>query len=151
MADGRLISHFFFTLTVDRCSVLPCTRKIVESHEYKERKKERERESLRNPIYPQDYPILFIQSISNAVRSTVTDCGKDHARSGRGKRERGRRIEDCWGLKDWRLGSVERDGYMQFYESTGKGFILFPPRPFPRTPPESPKATQIRFDQVAGI
>ena len=100
MADGRLISHFFFTLTVDRCSVLPCTRKIVESHEYKERKKERERESLRNPIYPQDYPILFIQSISNAVRSTVTDCGKGHARSGRGKRERER-------LKDRGLLGIE--------------------------------------------
>lgn len=76
----------------------PCTRKIVESHEYRERKKERE--SLRNPIYPQDYPILFIQSISNAVRSTVTDCGKGHARSGRGKRERER-------LKDRGLLGIE--------------------------------------------
>lgn len=39
------------------------------------------------------------------------------------------------GFGDWRIGgpvTVERDGYMRFYESTGEGFVLFSCGALPR-------------------
>lgn len=52
------------------------------------------------------------------------------------------------GFGDWRIGglvTVERGGYMRFYESMGEGFVLFSCEAFPRTP-ELPKATEIRSE-----
>lgn len=48
------------------------------------------------------------------------------------------------GIEGLAVRSVERGGYMQFYESTGKGFILFPASPYHERF-ELPRATQIRF------
>lgn len=51
-----------------------------------------------------------------------------------------------WGFGDWRIGgpvTVERGGYMRFYESTGEGFVLFSCE---ARPLELPKATEIRSE-----
>lgn len=52
------------------------------------------------------------------------------------------------GFGDWRIGglvTVERGGYMRFYESTGEGFVLFSCEALPRAL-ELPKATEIRLE-----
>lgn len=77
MADGRLISHFFFTLTVDRCSVLLHVHGKSSNRTNIERERKRERELKKS---------YLSAGLSN------TFYPKGHARSGK-REEREREVE----------------------------------------------------------